>query len=82
MLTALNPGLRRVAKRIYGEFRQMPGMRLTGAQVQRLWSLSPKECEEALDYLCDVNQLEHDPSGCYGLSSAMREKDILNAHRS
>ena len=81
ILTTLNPRLRRIAKRIYGEFHEMPGMRLTGAQVQRLWSLSHQECEETLDYLCDLNQLAHDPSGCYLLSSAMREKDILNSHR-
>lgn len=80
-LTAPNPCLRRVAKRIYGEFHEMPGMRLTGAQVRRLWSLSPQECEETLDYLCDVNQLAHDPSGCYLLSSAMREQAAPNGHR-
>lgn len=79
--TALEQRVAEVAKRIYGEFREMPGMRLTGAQVQRLWRLSPQECDEALDYLCDANQLAHDPSGCYLLSSAMGEKDILNAHR-
>ena len=82
MLTTLNPRLSRVAKRICGEFREMPGMRLTAAQVQRLWSLSPQECEEALDYLCEVDRLAHDPSGCYLLSSVVREKDILNSHRS
>jgi hypothetical protein len=72
MLTTLNPRLSRVAKRICREFRDMPGMRLTAAQVQRLWSLSPQECEAALDYLCEVDRLAHDPSGCYLLPSAVR----------
>lgn len=71
----LNPRLRMVAKRIYGEFHEMPGMRLTEAQVRRVWSLSPAECEEALHYLCDSCQLAHDSSGCYLLSSEPREAE-------
>ena len=68
--TTLNPHLRKVAARICTEFYEMPGMSLTEPQVRRLWSLTPRDCREALDYLCESCQLAHDPSGCYLLSLA------------
>ncbi len=37
--------------RIYNEYLEMPGLRLTQAQAQRLWGLEPAVCNEALDYL-------------------------------
>lgn len=74
LLTGLNPRLGKVATRICTEFHEMPGMRLTEPQVRRLWSLSARDCEEALAYLCASCQLAHDPSGCYLLSSEMRER--------
>ena len=67
--TRLNPRLGKLAARICTEFHEMPGMRLTEAQVRRLWSLSAQDCHEALGYLCHSCQLAHDPSGCYLLSS-------------
>ena len=33
------------------EFNEMPGMRLTRAQVRRLWNLSSPECDEVVDAL-------------------------------
>jgi len=36
---------------IRGEFIEMPGMRLTRAQFQRLWSLTAHEGERILDCL-------------------------------
>jgi hypothetical protein len=61
------------------EFQEMPGMRLSEAQVRRLSSLSARDCGQALDYLCGSCRLVHDRSGCYLLSSEMREKITLNA---
>ena len=34
--------------RIRGEYREMPGLRLTLAQAQRLWQVERIECEAAL----------------------------------
>jgi hypothetical protein len=36
---------------IRGEFREMPGMRLTRDQFRRLWSLTPHECDRTLAQL-------------------------------
>jgi len=33
------------------EFNEMPGMRLTRAQIRRLWNLSSPECDEVVDTL-------------------------------
>jgi hypothetical protein len=37
--------------RIRGEYREMPGLRLTIAQARRLWQLDHDACVEALDTL-------------------------------
>lgn len=36
---------------IRGEYREMPGMRLTRDQFRRLWSLTPQECDHMLMHL-------------------------------
>jgi hypothetical protein len=38
-------------RRIRGEYLEMPGLRLTTAQAQRLWNLDPRTCEELLGSL-------------------------------
>ena len=42
---------RGILERIQGEFIEMPGLRLTPAQAQRLWGLDPGTCEKLLDAL-------------------------------
>ena len=37
--------------RIRGEFREMPGLRLTLPQAQRMWQLEPADCKAALETL-------------------------------
>jgi hypothetical protein len=37
--------------RIRGEYREMPGLRLTLPQARRLWHVDPADCESALDTL-------------------------------
>lgn len=49
------------------EFREMPGLRVTPAQAQRLWHLSPEECGDVLDYLTREGRLQRDRSGQYAL---------------
>ncbi len=43
--------------RIRGEFLEMPGLRLTCEQVQRLYGLDPALCRRAMDRLVDVGFL-------------------------
>ena len=50
---------------VAAEFAQEPGLRLTLAQVQRLWGLPARECREILDYLTDTGQLVQDEDGQY-----------------
>ena len=42
---------------IAAEFEDQPGLRLTFPQVQRLWGLSARDCQAALDYLIDCGVL-------------------------
>lgn len=50
MQTAITSGGDLVA-RIRGEFREMPGLKLTLAQAQRLWGMDRATCESVLDML-------------------------------
>jgi hypothetical protein len=58
-------GLERIDDLVDAEFREMPGMRLTEAQVRRLWNLSPAECRTVLKDLVDTGRLFRDASGRY-----------------
>jgi hypothetical protein len=40
-----------VVKRVRGEFREMPGLRLTPAQATRLWGLENEFCKTVIDSL-------------------------------
>ena len=40
-----------ILRRVRGEYLEMPGLRLTRAQAQRLWGLDPQICAEILDAL-------------------------------
>jgi hypothetical protein len=53
-------------QRIYGEFLEMPGMRLTLSQAQRLWGLDEPTCRVLLEYLVDTKFLCRSPRGNYG----------------
>jgi len=46
-----------VLQRIQGEFSEMPGLRLTAAQAQRLWGLERAVCDELLGALVDAKFL-------------------------
>ena len=47
------------------EFEEMPGMRLTAAQVGRLWGLTTEERELALNDLVESGFLFRDREGRY-----------------
>ena len=46
-----------VLQRIQGEFVEMPGLRLTPAQAQRLWGLERDVCDALLGALVDAKFL-------------------------
>jgi hypothetical protein len=52
-------------QRIRAEYLEMPGMRLTAPQVQRLCSIEPTVCQWALDALIDAKFLRMTPGGQY-----------------
>ena len=43
---------------IRSEYEEMPGLRLTRAQVQRLWLLDPAACDDVLHALVDAGYLK------------------------
>ena len=52
-------------RRVRGEFREMPGMRLTIEQAMRLWDVDRQTCQSLLSSLVDEHFLEHDEHGRY-----------------
>ena len=53
-----------------GEFLEMPGLRLTKRQAQRLWALDSDTCEAVLDTLEASQFLRHTRDGEYLLARA------------
>jgi len=43
--------LEEVVQRIRGEFREMPGLRLTPAEATKLWGLEHNTCRAVIDAL-------------------------------
>jgi hypothetical protein len=54
-----------VLQRIQGEFVEMPGLRLTAAQAQRLWGLDRDVCDALLGALVDAKFLAQTRDGAY-----------------
>ena len=54
-----------VVRRVQGEFLEMPGLRLTGAQARRLWGLEATMCEALLSALVDANFLFKTRDGAF-----------------
>jgi hypothetical protein len=52
-------------RRVCGEFLEMPGLRLTCPQAQRLWGLDERTCKTLLDSLVDVKFLYTPRHGVY-----------------
>jgi hypothetical protein len=55
----------RLASRVRGEFREMPGLRLTLAQASRLWHLDHSTCEALLNQLLREGFLVRTRDGAY-----------------
>jgi hypothetical protein len=54
-----------VLQRIQGEFVEMPGLRLTAAQAQRLWGLERDVCAALLGALVEAKFLEQTRDGAF-----------------
>jgi hypothetical protein len=54
-----------VLQRIQGEYLEMPGLRLTTAQAQRLWGLERDVCEALLAALVDTRFLCRTREGAF-----------------
>ena len=54
-----------VLRRVQGEFLEMPGLRLTGAQARRLWGLDATVCEALLSALVDAKFLFKTRDGAF-----------------
>lgn len=51
--------------RVRGEFLEMPGLRLTCQQAQRLWGLDDETCTDLLNALVDLKFLIRGSDGQY-----------------
>jgi hypothetical protein len=54
-----------ILNRVRAEFLEMPGLRLTSAQVQRLCRIEATVCQMAIDALVKVKFLDAKPDGHY-----------------
>jgi len=58
-------GIQEVVRRVRGEFLEMPGLRLTSEQAQRLWRLDETSCEAVLGALVDARFLAKTRDGAF-----------------
>ena len=68
-----------VLQRIQGEFVEMPGLRLTPAQAQRLWGLEPDVCDALLGALVDAKFLAQTRDGAFVRMEGARPTTVMTA---
>jgi hypothetical protein len=70
-----------ITERVRGEFREMPGLKLTIAQAGRLWSLDPPTCSEVLSELVQTGFLCRSADGAFCRASDLtgRPSRLLHA---
>jgi len=61
-----------VLRRVQGEYIEMPGLRLTPAQAQRLWGLDRAACDALLGALVDAKFLFRTRDGAFMRSDQTR----------
>jgi hypothetical protein len=59
-------------RRVRGEYIEMPGLRLTSAQAQRLWGLDRAACDALLGALVDAKFLFRTRDGAFVRSEYVR----------
>lgn len=57
--------MQRLIRRICGEYMEMPGLRVTAAQAQRLWGLEEPICTNLLHFLVDARFLQMTDDGYF-----------------
>jgi hypothetical protein len=70
-----------VLQRIQGEFVEMPGLRLTAAQAQRLWGLERDVCNALLGALVDARFLSQTRDGAFVRMDGARPMRMSNMRR-
>jgi hypothetical protein len=65
-----------VLRRVQCEFIEMPGLRLTLAQAQRLWGLDRAACDTLLGALVDARFLFRTRDGAFVRSDQVRASRI------
>ena len=55
-----------IVRRMRAEYLEMPGLRLTPAQAQRLWGLDAHTCLQLLESLTTAGFLVRKDNGTYG----------------
>jgi hypothetical protein len=71
-----------VLQRIQGEFVEMPGLRLTAAQAQRLWGLERDVCISLLGALVDAKFLSQTRDGAFIRTDGARPTRLTSVKRS
>jgi len=66
--STLNVNFVRLLDIVRAEYLDMPGLRLTGRQAQRLWALDAATCDALLDMLESTHFLRRSPRGDYMLA--------------
>ena len=70
-----------VLQRIQGEYVEMPGLRLTAPQAQRLWGLERDTCEALLGALVDAKFLAQTRDGAFIRMDGARPTRIAGLNR-
>ena len=73
-MAAQQQALDDVLRRVQGEYIEMPGLRLTTAQAQRLWGLDRAACDALLGALVDAKFLFRTRDGAFVRSDMSRRR--------
>jgi hypothetical protein len=63
-------------RRVRGEYLEMPGLRLTEKQAQRLWGLDSVSCAHVLEALTEARFLSRREDGTYVRVSELGESRL------
>jgi hypothetical protein len=70
-----------VLQRIQGEFIEMPGLRITAPQAQRLWGLDRDVCDALLGALVDARFLSQTRDGAYVRQDGASPSRLVQSRR-
>lgn len=79
--TSIMPIDDRLLARVLGEYREMPGLRLTLPQASRLWHLDGPACLALLEHLVHERHLHQTQDGSYIALPTGRPRPVKAALR-